>query len=110
MLYAMLAGNYPFDSNLPDLERMTRMTRRPLSLPEKAAGLSAECRELLEGMMHPNQHKRMTVSQIKQHPWFLRRAGDTSVRWTVQHVHSDGITVQYYFGTTCTLVYIQHAC
>jgi serine/threonine protein kinase len=94
MLYAMLTGSYPFDSNLPDLERMTRMTRRPLSLPEKASGLSAECRELLEGMLHPNQHERMTVAQIKQHPWFLRCVEDTCTHGGVQLVHSDGITVQ----------------
>jgi serine/threonine protein kinase len=70
MLYAMLAGKYPFDRNAADHVRLQLMTQRPLKgLP---AGLSAEGRELLEGMLHPNQHERMTVAQIKQHPWFLR--------------------------------------
>ena len=69
MLYAMLLGRYPFDSNMPDQLRLRVMTERPL---EGAEGLSAECQELLEGMLHPNQHERMTVARIKQHPWFLR--------------------------------------
>jgi serine/threonine-protein kinase SRK2 len=70
MLYAMLAGRYPFNRDLPDHERLQLMIQRPLmGLPP---GLSAECRELLEGMLHPNEDERMIVAQIKQHPWFLR--------------------------------------
>jgi serine/threonine protein kinase len=69
MLYAMLAGRYPFDSDMPDHVRLQLMTQRPLrNLPP---GLSAECRHLLEGMLHPNEDERMTVAQIKQDPWFL---------------------------------------
>jgi serine/threonine protein kinase len=52
MLYAMLLGRYPFDSNMPDQLRLRVMTERPL---EGTEGLSAECQELLEGMLHPNQ-------------------------------------------------------
>lgn len=69
MLYAMLVGKYPFDSNLPDMQRLQLMTQRPL---KDMAGLSPECRQLVEGMLHPNQHERVTVAQIKQHPWFLK--------------------------------------
>jgi serine/threonine protein kinase len=70
MLYAMLAGNYPFDRNAADHVRLQLMTQRPLKgLPP---GLSAEGQHLLEGMLHPNQEERMTVAQIKQHPWFLK--------------------------------------
>lgn len=70
MLYAMLVGRYPFDSNLPDHQRLQLMTQRPLrNMP---AALSPECRQLLEGLLHPNQHERMTVAEIKQHPWFLK--------------------------------------
>jgi serine/threonine protein kinase len=70
MLYAMLAGHYPFDSNLPDHQRLQLMTQRPIRrLP---ANLTPECRQLLEAMLHPNQHERISIADIKQHPWFLR--------------------------------------
>lgn len=74
MLYAMLAGRYPFDGgmpdgNLPDHVRLQLMTQRPLS--DLPPGLSAACRDFLEGILHPNEDERMTVAQIKQHPWFL---------------------------------------
>jgi serine/threonine protein kinase len=70
MLYAMLAGSYPFDANKPDEQRLKLMMQRPLKgLP---AGLSYEGRQLLEALLHPNQHERISVQGIMQHPWFLR--------------------------------------
>jgi serine/threonine protein kinase len=70
MLYAMLVGKYPFDTHLPGPISLPLISERPLkNLPPE---LTDECRELLEGMLHPNKDERMTVEQIKQHPWFLR--------------------------------------
>jgi serine/threonine protein kinase len=70
MLYAMVVGKYPFENHLPHAIAWPLLTERPLqNLPP---GLTAECRELLEGMLHPNKDERMTVKRIKQHPWFLR--------------------------------------
>lgn len=65
MLYEMLTGYNPFESGLPSLTMQRPLTGLP-------AELSAECRQLLEGMLHPDPYERMTVSHIKQHPWFLR--------------------------------------
>jgi serine/threonine protein kinase len=70
MLYATLAGRYPFDTNMPEDARLEIMCQRPLAgLP---AHLSPGCRDLLEQMLHPNPDARITVAAIKQHPWFLK--------------------------------------
>lgn len=70
MLYAMLAGTYPFDANMPDEQRLALMMKRPLrGLP---ASLSREGRQQLEALLHPDQQDRISMQAIKQHPWFLR--------------------------------------
>lgn len=70
MLYAMLAGTYPFDANMPDERRLALMMQRPLrGLP---ASLSQEGRQLLEALLHPNQQERISVQDIQEHPWFPR--------------------------------------
>jgi serine/threonine protein kinase len=33
--------------------------------------ISAPLRDLLEHMLSANPNKRLTISQIKQHPWFM---------------------------------------
>jgi serine/threonine protein kinase len=96
MLYAMLAGKYPFDSTANDATRLELMTHRPLQgLP---AGLAAECRDLLEAMLHPNQHERITVAQIKLHPWFLRWVGP--VTRLCAGVHMSGSNTTQMASTT----------
>lgn len=70
MLYAMLAGSYPFDANMPDERLLALMMKRPLrGLP---ASLSYEGRQLLEALLDPHYQERISVRAIKQHPWFLR--------------------------------------
>jgi hypothetical protein len=44
--------------------------QRPL--PRLPAHLSAECRDLLESLLHPDLEARITVEGIKQHAWFLQ--------------------------------------
>jgi serine/threonine protein kinase len=71
MLYATLAGRYPFDTNMPEQARLKMMEEdRPLQgLPKH---LSEDCTHLLELMLDPNPEARIAVAAIKQHPWFLK--------------------------------------
>lgn len=69
VLYVMLMGRYPFDTTLCNEDRLRLMTSRPLQLPSY---LSQECVELLEGLLHPNPEERITLEDLKQHPWVQR--------------------------------------
>jgi len=66
ILYAMLTGSLPFDdNNLPVLFRKIREAKFFLPLY-----LSPGSRDLLIRIMQPNPLNRITISEIKNHPWF----------------------------------------
>lgn len=67
VLYALCAGAFPFQATTPEL-MVRAMHTRPLQLPDH---VDPECRDLLEGVLRPNPAERLTLQQVKQHPWFL---------------------------------------
>ncbi|KAK2372375.1 serine/threonine-protein kinase SAPK3 [Trifolium repens] len=76
ILYVMLVGKYPFDvddRNDPKYSTkvMKKITNVQYSIPEYVH-ISAECRQLLSSIFVANPAKRITISAIKQHPWFLK--------------------------------------
>ena len=67
-LYCFVFGKVPFvGEHLMHLYETIRTS--PLEFPE--AGCSEELRDLLQAMMEKEPQRRITVPQIKQHPWFL---------------------------------------
>ncbi|KAE8056930.1 hypothetical protein FH972_013662 [Carpinus fangiana] len=73
-LYVMLVGAYPFED--PDDPRNFRKTiGRILSvhyaIPDYVR-ISMECRHLLSRIFVANPEKRITIPEIKNHPWFLK--------------------------------------
>ncbi|KAG8099348.1 hypothetical protein GUJ93_ZPchr0013g34455 [Zizania palustris] len=73
-LYVMLAGAYPFED--PDEPRNFRKTiTRILSVqyvvPDYVR-VSVECRHLLSQIFVANPEQRITIPEIKNHPWFLK--------------------------------------
>ncbi|URE07603.1 serine threonine-protein kinase [Musa troglodytarum] len=75
-LYVMLAGSYPFeDPEDPRNFRKTISEQRILnvqySVPEYIR-ISSECRQLLSQIFVASPSKRITIPEIKQHPWFLK--------------------------------------
>ncbi|GKV10770.1 hypothetical protein SLEP1_g22089 [Rubroshorea leprosula] len=73
-LYVMLIGAYPFeDPEDPKNFRKTigRIIGVQYSIPDYVH-MSAECRHLLSHIFVANPAKRITIPEIKQHPWFLK--------------------------------------
>ncbi|KAG2716686.1 hypothetical protein I3843_03G141000 [Carya illinoinensis] len=73
-LYVMLVGSYPFeDPEDPSNFRKTlqRILSVHYSIPEYIR-ISTECRHLLSRIFVANPEKRITIPEIKKHPWFLK--------------------------------------
>ncbi|OAY64746.1 Serine/threonine-protein kinase SAPK7 [Ananas comosus] len=73
-LYVMLVGAYPFED--PDDPRNFRKTiQRIMSIQYKIPDyvhLSQDCRQLLSRIFVPHPAKRITIREIRNHPWFLK--------------------------------------
>lgn len=73
-LYVMLVGAYPFeDPEDPRNFRKTigRIMSVQYSIPDYVR-VSADCRHLLSQIFVANPSKRITIPEIKKHPWFLK--------------------------------------
>ncbi|XP_038706824.1 serine/threonine-protein kinase SRK2I-like [Tripterygium wilfordii] len=73
-LYVMLVGSYPFED--PDEPRDFRRTiQRVLSVQYSIPDgiqISEECRQLISRIFVADPAARITMPEIKNHPWFLR--------------------------------------
>ncbi|KDO30139.1 CAMK/CAMKL/MARK protein kinase [Saprolegnia parasitica CBS 223.65] len=70
LLYAMLAGFFPFRArNYNDLYR--KILRGVYEMPSM---LSADAQELLRGMLDADPTKRLTIMDVRAHPWVRRFA------------------------------------
>ncbi|KAJ6939491.1 serine/threonine-protein kinase SAPK2 isoform X2 [Populus alba x Populus x berolinensis] len=73
-LYVMLVGAYPFeDPDDPKNFRKTigRILSVHYSIPDYIR-VSVECNHLLSRIFVANPEKRITIPEIKNHPWFLK--------------------------------------
>ncbi|KAK1367065.1 Serine/threonine-protein kinase SAPK2 [Heracleum sosnowskyi] len=73
-LYVMLVGTYPFaDPNDPNDFKKTieRILKAQFLIPNYIQ-ISIECRHLLSKIFVTDPEKRITISEIKKHPWFLK--------------------------------------
>ncbi|XP_068669704.1 DNA repair endonuclease UVH1-like [Aristolochia californica] len=73
-LYVMLVGAYPFeDPEDPRNFRKTigRIVSVQYSIPDYVR-VSSDCRHLLSRIFVANPSKRITIPEIKKHPWFLK--------------------------------------
>ncbi|XP_043690273.1 serine/threonine-protein kinase SAPK2-like [Telopea speciosissima] len=73
-LYVMLVGAYPFED--PDDPRNFRKTIGRIlnvhySIPDYVR-VSMDCKHLLSRIFVANPEKRITIPEIKNHPWFLK--------------------------------------
>ncbi|KAH7861820.1 hypothetical protein Vadar_031318 [Vaccinium darrowii] len=73
-LYVMLVGAYPFED--PDDPRnfkktITRILSVQYSIPDYVR-VSVDSRHLLSRIFVANPEKRITIPEIKKHPWFLK--------------------------------------
>ncbi|KAD6453412.1 hypothetical protein E3N88_08117 [Mikania micrantha] len=73
-LYVMLVGAYPFeDPRDPRNFRKTieRIMSVQYSIPDYVR-VSKDCRHLLSRIFVANPSKRITIEEIKKHPWFKK--------------------------------------
>lgn len=85
-LFAMLAGHYPFGEGgrRPNTgNELSRLLQRILqgrfTIPSR---LSKEAQDLLRQMMKGNHNERITMDEIKRHPWFAKDLPkDFEQRW-----------------------------
>eukprot|EP00268_Persea_americana_P017852 TRINITY_DN1870_c0_g1_i1.p1 TRINITY_DN1870_c0_g1~~TRINITY_DN1870_c0_g1_i1.p1 ORF type:complete len:355 (-),score=54.16 TRINITY_DN1870_c0_g1_i1:599-1663(-) len=73
-LYVMLVGAYPFeDQEDPKNFRktITRIMAVQYNIPEYVH-ISQDCRHLLSRIFVANPARRITLKEIKNHPWFLK--------------------------------------
>ncbi|XP_039002390.1 serine/threonine-protein kinase SAPK3-like isoform X1 [Hibiscus syriacus] len=73
-LYVMLVGSYPFeDPGDPRNFRKTigRIMSVKYTIPDYVR-VSADCRHLLSRIFVANHAERISIPEIKQHPWFLK--------------------------------------
>lgn len=70
-LYAMIAGNFPFDSTDIKNPQWVHFMRNGLFAHNHALGvtMSSSATHLLSLMLHPNPKKRITVEQALKHHW-----------------------------------------
>ncbi|KAI3506512.1 hypothetical protein L1887_28873 [Cichorium endivia] len=73
-LYVMLVGAYPFED--PDDPRnfrktLTRILGVQYSIPDYVR-VSMDCRHLLSRIFVDSPEKRITIAEIKKHPWFVK--------------------------------------
>ena len=82
MLFCMLTGKFPFpdlDGHLTLLKRLDYDTHNEmLAFIMAEAGLSAPAQELLKAMLHMDAEARITLPEIREHPWIL--AGQQSLQ------------------------------
>ncbi|KAI4377938.1 hypothetical protein MLD38_015490 [Melastoma candidum] len=74
-LYVMLLGAYPFED--PDDPRNFKKTlQRILSVQYSVPDyiyISAECKQLLSRIFVADPSKRITLPEVKKHPWYLKK-------------------------------------
>ncbi|KAG0496391.1 hypothetical protein HPP92_001082 [Vanilla planifolia] len=73
-LYVMLVGAYPFeDPNDPKNFRKTiqRIMSAQYNVPDYVH-ISQDCRQLLARIFVTNPARRITMKEIRSHPWFLK--------------------------------------
>lgn len=69
ILYALLCGSLPFDDeNIPNLFK--KIKGGIYTLPSH---LSAGARDLIPRMLLVDPMKRVTIPEVRQHPWFLTK-------------------------------------
>ncbi|GBG76715.1 hypothetical protein CBR_g22934 [Chara braunii] len=73
-LYVMLVGAYPFsdpDSPWDFGKTIRRIMNVQYSIPE-GVHISSECQQLLSRIFVANPARRITIPEIRMHPWFIR--------------------------------------
>ena len=68
ILFAMVCGSFPFDDDsIPSL--FSKIKEGKYFMPDF---ISSDVKDLINRMLQPNPVKRITIKEIKEHPWYLK--------------------------------------
>ncbi|KAL8168384.1 hypothetical protein V2J09_009883 [Rumex salicifolius] len=73
-LYVMLVGAYPFEDQ-EDPKNFRKTISRIMAVQYKIPDyvhISQDCRQLISRIFVANPSRRITIKEIKNHPWFLK--------------------------------------
>lgn len=68
ILYALLQGNLPFSNEATTI--LFKMIEKANFSFDKS--ICVEAKDLINRALQPNPLKRITMEEIKSHPWFLK--------------------------------------
>lgn len=68
ILYAMLFGRYPFEANERE-ELKAQITTQQIKIT--GDGLTADCLDLVRGMLAKEPEQRVSIFDILHHPWLM---------------------------------------
>lgn len=82
ILFCMIAGSMPFNEAAPEDRLYKKLIQgnaeefwsfhEQVCCGSSERVFGAELRDLLEKMFHPNPEKRLSLKELKQHPWYLK--------------------------------------
>lgn len=85
ILYAMLYGQHPFQAKDPSFAQ--KVVKGDYPVPADIP-VSPNCLGLLKGILVPDPKARMSMTDIKQHPWFLQGDCNAKDLKRCQHSHT----------------------
>ena len=87
ILFAMLCGYLPFDDKNNNI-LFKKILECKINFPKK---LSPDAKDLLKKILVTNPDKRLTIQEIKKHPFFLKGKKIFEKNFTIYQVTSDDI-------------------
>ena len=76
VLFIIVKGNFPFVESKPEDHYYQLINKKLFNLywnSIKAEDLSDEFKDLFQNLINPNQEERLSLEQIKKHPWMLKK-------------------------------------
>lgn len=72
MLYRLLSGEYPFNSMGGEQELFKVIEKGKFTFSENWDNVSEEAKDLVLHLLHLDPDQRLSMSEIKDHPWMNR--------------------------------------
>ena len=91
LLYAILSGTVPFRAKtLPELHKL--ILRCKYDMPEN---ISLNAQDLIRKMLNPIPHLRISLEDMKTHPWFSETVGQSFVEDSIAPRFLGGFYTSY---------------
>lgn len=83
LLYTLVVGRLPFDDSQANVQKI--LQKIAFSEPFYPRFISAELKDLLQKMLCKQPDKRITISEIRKHPWFSDSIAEELEKFTKSH-------------------------